>query len=194
MNAWVTWTTIPYDQAEPPRVRVRRQSEYARAALRDCAQRCGAPLDGWQQNADGAPLPNDDWYWSISHKPRMAVAAIARAPVGVDVEAIAPRRIELYDQVARDEEWNIVGGRTWENFFALWTAKESVMKANGCGIGHLSKCRIAARTPDAFLLHFDRCSWRVIHRRVNDHLVGLAGDYGCCEWWESDLHIRDATQ
>lgn len=182
MNAWVVWTPIPYDEAETPPVRVRRQSEFARIALRECARRCGAPQDGWQQEADGAPRPNDSWFWSVSHKPRMAIAAIARAPIGVDVEALSPRREELYDQVGRQAEWQILGGRTWENFFTLWTAKEAVMKANGRGIGHLSKCRIVARTIAAVRVEFEGRPWQVVHQRIDGHIFGLAGDFDRCDW------------
>lgn len=182
MKAWVVWTPIPHDPADPPPFRVRQQSEYARAALRECARRCGAPPNEWRQDAENAPIPTSGWFWSISHKPKMAVAAIARAPIGVDVEALLPRRMELYDQVGSEEEWRILGGRSWENFFVLWTAKESVMKANGHGIGYLSRCRVVARTPASVQIDFQGAPWRVLHRNVDDHIIGLAGDFTCCDW------------
>ncbi len=118
---------------------VQAQRDAARRALAHCAELCHAPTDGWQKNADNVPVPNEGFYWSVSHKREWAAAVIADHPVGIDIEKIAPRRNELVlDELATEEEWTIVGDRSWESFFRLWTAKEATLKANG--VGSSSSC------------------------------------------------------
>jgi len=124
------------------RERVAEQSRLARIALTECARLSGGPASDWNKDANGAPSPNDGWHWSIAHSREWAAAVISREPVGIDVERIRPRREGLFDQVAGEDEWNAIGGRTWNLFFRMWTAKEAVLKANRAGIGWLRECRV----------------------------------------------------
>ena len=168
---------LPISDVEslPPPQRAKRQSELARVALRRCAELAGAPLEGWTKNADDVPQPQYGWHWSIAHKPTMAVAAIARVPVGVDVERIVPRRNKgLFDHVADEDEWRIMGVRSWHSFYRLWTAKEAVLKANGVGIGSLGRCRVARATRDSVEAGFNGRGWNVSHYSCLEHAMGLA--------------------
>ena len=164
--------------------RVRRQSDYARRALRHCARLCGAPEGGWQQNADGAPLPQAGYHWSISHKRVWAAAVIADTPVGIDIERIAARPRELHDKLAASGEWDLMGDRSWDAFFRLWTAKEATLKANGVGIGYLRECRLIEVVNDHHMvMKYDRRTWPVEHRRHEDHIAAVAvRPYGSIRW------------
>lgn len=121
---------------------VEQQRYYARLALKHCAKRVGAPAGGWEQGADEAPLPNAGFHWSVSHKRQWAAAVIAERPVGIDIENIVPRGQSLHDSLGSENEWKIMGDRSWLTYFRLWTAKEATLKANGRGIGELSLCRV----------------------------------------------------
>lgn len=176
---------LPISDVEslPPPQRARRQSELARVALRRCAELAGAPLEGWTKDANDVPQPQHGWHWSIAHKPTMAVAAIARVPVGVDVERIVPRRNEgLFDHVADEDEWRIMGGRSWHSFYRLWTAKEAVLKANGVGIGSLGKCRVVAATDTAVEVAFDGWPRGVHQREIEGHMIGVTFQLGEIAW------------
>lgn len=127
MNVHVLFLRLPDSTGLIPRDRVALQREFARKALRRCARECGAPEEGWRQDEDSVPQPNQGWCWSISHKREWAAAAISRTPVGVDVEKIAPRRESMLDEIAESWEWGQLGGKTWEGFFRLWTAKEATL-------------------------------------------------------------------
>jgi len=142
MTAHAVLLSIPGCEDLPPPQRVLLQRDYARRALRRCAELCAAPTDGWAQDERGAPLPNQGYFWSLSHKRAMAAAVIARQPVGIDVEFVAPRREDLFDAVATEAEWALLADRSWHSFFRLFTAKEATLKANGMGIGYLAHCRI----------------------------------------------------
>jgi len=174
-GATVARQPIVHDCAIRTRDAVRQQREAARKALRRCAGACGAPTEGWTQRPDGAPLALDGWYWSISHKRRWACAALSRQAVGIDIEEIAPRRVPLYDEIGRDEEWAMLGGRSWAAFFRLWTMKEATLKANGVGIGAMGDCRLShvldeTRSVATYLTD----SWHVTHIGFDNHIVAVA--------------------
>ncbi|MGD9782522.1 MAG: 4'-phosphopantetheinyl transferase superfamily protein [Kiritimatiellia bacterium] len=89
--------------------------------------------------ANGKPQPGGaaaEWGFNLSHAGEYAVAVLARgAAVGVDLEA-TNRRVEavrLAERVFSESEQAHVraGGRG--AFFALWSQKEALMKALGCG-------------------------------------------------------------
>ncbi|MBL8861503.1 MAG: 4'-phosphopantetheinyl transferase superfamily protein [Planctomycetes bacterium] len=133
--------------------RVAARSAHARSALALAAQHTGAALGPLTKGEHDAPRPSNGWHWSISHARGLSAGVVARAPVGVDVEAIAPRRQETVRRAAAREELELLGGFTWESFFRLWTAKEAVLKKAGCGILELARCRlVAAPAPDVLVL------------------------------------------
>jgi len=168
---------IPQSAIERTPEAVQRQRVTARDALKLCARELGAPTDGWSQSPDGAPIPNNGWHWSISHKRSWAGAVISRDPIGLDIEAIQPRHNDLYGKVGSDREWDRLGGRTWDNFFTLWTAKEATLKANGVGIGLLSECRIERVESDVgphMIASFAEQSWRIEHVYFNGHVAAVA--------------------
>lgn len=174
-NATVVVLPVRRDRAERTPEAVQRQRDAAREALRLCAATCEAPKNGWAQRPDGAPLANDGWRWSISHKRRWACAAISREAVGIDIEEIAARRVPLYDEIGNDEEWALLGGRNWPTFFRLWTMKEATLKANGVGIGALANCRLKCvieKTRSVVTYLAD--SWSIEHVAIDNHIVAVA--------------------
>lgn len=149
---------IPYVAGLVGPQNIERQRAFARRALEHSARLIGAPPDPWPATPERVPLPRDGFHWSISHKPRFAAAVVAREPIGIDIEEIAPRGRDLSPALASEEEWQILcaaaagRGRTspegpqtlsWLDFFRMWTAKESALKSNSKGIGGLKACRLA---------------------------------------------------
>ena len=174
---------IPVLEERSPPQRVQQQRDYARRALRPCAGLCGAPTEGWLQSPDGAPLPLQGYHWSITHKRRWAAAVIADHPVGIDIEHIAPRRRNLFDAVGGEDEWRLLGDRSWHSFFRLFTAKEATLKANGVGIGYLSACRVV-KVADArhVVTEFQGHAWRVEHFEHDDHIAAVTCDNAGVAW------------
>ena len=93
----------------------------------------------WTVGAHGKPRlagAGGAWDFNLSHAGNYAVAALARGvQVGVDLESLArPADIELLGRrVFSEGERELVraGGR--EMFFDLWSRKEALLKALGCG-------------------------------------------------------------
>lgn len=165
---------IPVLKGLTPPQRVQQQRDYARLALRHCAELCAAPLDGWWQSPHGVPIPLKGHHWSVSHKRRWAAAVIADHPVGIDIEHVHPRRGDLFGAVGEDHEWALLGDRSWRSFFRLFTAKEATLKANGKGIGYLSACRLVKILDDRHVLtkYKDR-DWRIEHFEHDGHIAAV---------------------
>ena len=176
---------IPIPPTEHPRSpeQVSLQRAHARMALRQCALRCNAPTSGWVKDDRDVPMPNQGFFWSISHKQRYAAAVIAQEPVGIDVELIAPRPRELHDALASGEEWERMGDRSWRSFFGLWTAKEAVLKANGLGIGAFNRCQLTEVVDDRHLvLTMPDRTWHVEQFEHDGHLFAVTTPAAALSW------------
>ena len=98
---------------------------------------------------------------NVSHSGGLVVIAVADAPVGVDVEEIRP--IPQLDSLLRDalspEEGTHVRASDDPDleFFRIWTAKESYLKATGEGIRAL---------PDVSLTHLSSPVRRLLRGEV----------------------------
>lgn|GEM_PF-581571 len=93
--------------------------------------------------ADGAPEVEGDGgaCLSISHAGRgagvVAAAAVAPVAVGVDLEAIVPRRADLWRRMLRPDEHALLdalGGSSDRAHTLLWSLKEAVLKGQRTGL------------------------------------------------------------
>ncbi len=166
---------VPRGGELPRRERLPAQRAVSRRAVDESARLCGLTPRDWPLAANGAPAPVEGIHWSVSHKPSWTAGVVSDGPVGIDIEEIRPRRNELlFGKLATREEWDLVGGRTWDNFFRLWTANEAALKANGLGIGHLSECRVVAVRDETHLtVVFRTRQWTIEHYYHDDHVAAV---------------------
>lgn len=96
----------------------------------------------FQEDGDGKPRAEnaEGWDFNVSHSGELVAVAVARGPVGVDIEMIRPVR-QRQSIVARyfhpDEAcaWRALDpGLREEAFFLLWSAREAAMKCLGLGL------------------------------------------------------------
>ncbi len=165
------------DGGLPGALRVAARSAHARVALARSAHRSGARLGRLEKDARDAPRPSDGWHWSVSHTHGFSAGVVARAPVGIDVEAVRPRDQGIVRAVASRGELDLLGGFTWAAFFRIWTAKEAVLKKAGCGILELSDCTLIAAPDAGPLVLAHRRAEHVVHQSLRaGHVAAL-----CCE-------------
>jgi len=88
-----------------------------------------AALPSVERSPRGKPyFPGlEDRWFSLSHSGGIALCALSDAPVGVDVELVRPRQAELPRRALSEGEWTSFDG-SWEDFYRLWTLKESWCK------------------------------------------------------------------
>lgn len=86
-------------------------------------------------DAHGKPFPADhpNLYFSLSHSGDWAVCALDDAPIGVDLEQ---HRVLDKERLAA-RYLGVTAPVTLEEFFSLWTQKESYLKAVGIGLSGL---------------------------------------------------------
>lgn len=120
---------------------VARASAGASEWLKTCwlPHELGLERVAWQTGANGKPLlagAASEWGFNLSHAGAHAVAVLARGvAIGVDLESMSRNAdiARLGERVFSESEKDLVraGGR--EAFFTLWSQKEALLKALGCG-------------------------------------------------------------
>lgn len=142
----------PYQRFPRGRERVRALSRMAREAAKQSALLNGLTSMTFWKNDDGAPIPNNGVYWSITHKSDFVGGVVAEKPVGIDIEKKRETHPGLMEKIAGKKEWALVESRSDIIFYRFWTAKEAVLKAMGVGFNGLSNCRIVEIIDDIRLV------------------------------------------
>jgi 4'-phosphopantetheinyl transferase len=166
------------------RPRVAALRKCARDALALSARYSGMRLGALEKDANGAPLPSNGFFWSLSHKTALVAAVVAPMPVGIDVERFKPVSEGLFQRLADASEWALAPQRDLAAFFRYWTAKEAVLKAVGKGLVDLSLCRIKqVAADDRIVLTYGSQIWSVTHCPIGtDHLVGITAEPAQVIW------------
>ena len=75
----------------------------------------------------------DDIYFNLSHSGEVVVCAVSPVEVGCDIELIKEDRPRIAQRFFTEEEQEFSSGSK-ENFYRMWTLKESFMKVTGKGL------------------------------------------------------------
>jgi len=165
------------------RKRVENLSHHARKALDISAEKSGVVVTNLLKDDDGAPLPFDGNYWSVTHKPVYVGGVIASKRIGIDIEKIRSCSPALFKKIATDREWALSDIDPLQLFFRYWTSKESVLKAVGIGIRDLSKCRVEKIVDDNHLIiYYRNQDWLMEHFFFNGHIASVVRNDFKVEW------------
>ena len=115
----------------------RKQSLGAGLLLKWALKKHGAAVEQLSYGVNGKPEA-EGVFFNLSHSGQWAVCAIGDGPVGCDVEEIASVREGIAERFFTENEVQYLaqfeGERRNEEFFRLWTLKESYMKMTGEGM------------------------------------------------------------
>lgn len=166
------------------REQVTVRSLAARKALARSAKLSGITLGPLEKDDEGAPMPVDGVYWSLSHTAKYVAGVSGRLPVGIDIEEIVPFSQILVEQVASQGEWSLVDSMQERTFSRYWTAKEAVLKAVGAGLQGLPRCRIRELiNENLMILSFGSDNWIVQNSYdAPGHVVSVASMDVNIEW------------
>lgn len=170
--------------------RMEHLSILARQAARAAAALGGLELSDFPKSEKGVPLPCGDVYWSLTHKPAYVGGAVARSPVGVDLEFMRPIAMKIYDRVATNKEWQLAinaGLDSRQGFFMFWTAKEALMKRLGVRQGFykgLTDCMVEEINTDntMTILSCERKFYKVRYFEFDGHLAAVCADDDNISW------------
>jgi 4'-phosphopantetheinyl transferase len=158
-------------------------SRHARKALEISAQKSRIQLGDLSKDKNGAPLPFNGNYWSVTHKTGYVGGVIAQTRIGIDLEKMRPMNEPVYRKTARNSEWALSDTKSIPLFFRYWTSKESVLKASGAGIRDLLKCRIKQIIDDAHLIvDYKETDWLIEHFYFNGHIASVVKNNADAEW------------
>ena len=91
-------------------------------------------------NAFGKPyLPNDPFYFNVSHSGNWVVGAISTVPIGIDIEKIKQSDLGIARRFFTYNEYQAICHRSDEtlrnqSFYLYWSGKESYIKMIGKGL------------------------------------------------------------
>ncbi len=168
-----------------PRDRVKYLSRHARMALKRSAQRSNLPLGELKQAENGAPLPSNNVYWSVTHKTQYVGGVVAPTPVGIDIEQIRECSPGLFAKTAAGQEWALADPKEPSSltFFRYWTSKEALVKTSGTGLKDLRKCQVTRIIDDRHLeLYYSERHWLIEHFFFDRHIASITQDSYQIEW------------
>lgn len=118
-----------------------------------------------ENDENGKPIPiKIQWillYWSISHSTNYLAFIVSDMPTGIDIAENEERNISLLDTHSISE-YDIMAGNNWNNFYILWTAKESIIKATGWWLDDMKNMRlIETNTGYTSLFAFREKTYRI---------------------------------
>jgi 4'-phosphopantetheinyl transferase len=165
------------------RKKVEALSARARFALEISSQKSGVNLGCLIKNEDGAPLPFDGHFWSVTHKSEYVGGVTAPAETGIDIEKIKSCSDALCNKIAAPQEWALSGSDRDTLFFRFWTSKEAVLKAAGAGIRGLSGCHIEKILSDkSLVVKYKNKIWEIRHYFFGSHIASVVSNGFDVEW------------
>ena len=168
-----------------PRDRVKFLSRHARLALKLSAQKSNMRLGELKQTENGAPLPCNDIYWSITHKTHYVGGVVAPTPIGIDIERIRECSRGLYSKTAGDREWALADPEKNPliTFFRYWTSKEALVKTSGSGLKDLLKCQVTRVIDDRHIqIRYTDREWLIENFYFDQHVASITQDTYQIEW------------
>lgn len=118
-----------------------------------------------EKEVSGKPIPVDvgrkKIYWSLSHSENYVAFIISDSPTGIDIAEYRERDASLLDTQS-DDEYDILWGKDWVNFYILWTAKESLIKAVGNTLDDMKDISLLEKISDSeSLFGFRQKNYRI---------------------------------
>lgn len=121
----------------------KKRSLFAELLLRYILNRHFSIADtelNFEKNKYGKPILSDyqDIFFNYSHSGSWVLCAVGGEPVGVDVEVIKAKDLDIAKRFFTSEEYrwlqSVDEKKRDECFYRLWTLKESYIKAEGKGL------------------------------------------------------------
>jgi len=168
-----------------PRDRVKFLSRHARLALEKSAEISGIRIDRLEKDDNGAPLPFNGIYWSITHKTQYVGGVVAPTPIGIDIERIRECSRGLFAKTAGDREWALANPekKSWPSFLRFWTSKEALVKTSGSGLKDLLKCQVTRIIDDRHLeIRYEDREWLIEHFYFEHHIASITQDLYQIDW------------
>ena len=167
------------------RAGVEEARRLGRAALEESARVSGFELPAgtppFPRDAERAPLPiqrtdgHGPLYWSTTNTTGLVVALVAPVPVGVDAEWLGRPRSEAVVAYVPEGERQRTGLATPLAAFAIWSAREAVVKCAGIGMAAMGDVALVdAPSAGPWSMRLGSALYHVRQLRDERHVVSVA--------------------
>ena len=181
------WTLLDRDrQATVLSLRNKKEKERSICAgllLRYAFLEAGYGIKDWQQvqiekGVYGKPYMKgyDDFQYSLSHSGEWTVCAVDIMPIGADIQEMKSWKMQLAKRFYHADEYDRLlaikendSDRRTREFYSIWTAKESVVKWYGRGIGAGISSYVTAQD---YSHVYDVKERQMVHIRLYNELEG----------------------
>ena len=152
----------------------RHASLLGKLLLRLALKNAGYPtdLDRLRYTTEKKPFFPEGPAFNISHSGNRVVCLLGdRDPLGIDIESLSPLSFEDFQPQFTPDEWSAIQRHPTplNAFYRFWTAKESILKADGRGLGIPLQSLDLSKT---MTLTVDGARWSV-------HELPLFDNYAC---------------
>jgi 4'-phosphopantetheinyl transferase len=159
-------------------------SALARDSAKASASKSNLDFKEFKKDAEGAPAPSNNIYWSVSHKPDFVAGVVSKHAIGIDVEKIKNISKALFERILDPDE--ICKFKNQDKqivFFRAFTAKESVLKKTMVGIKGLSKVKIKTIVDDKNMIvrYLDK-DYLVENFYFDGYLASVTKDHFDVQW------------
>ena len=129
-------------------------------------------LDRLRYTPEQKPFLPEAPAFNLSHSGNRVVCLLGgRQPLGIDIESLTPLPFDDFQPQFTENEWTVIhqAPSPLHAFYRFWTAKESILKADGRGLGIPLQSLDLSRS---MTLPLDNTTWDV-------HELPLFDDYAC---------------
>ena len=123
---------LPEERREKA-LRIRREDARLRSIGAGLLLREAGIMPPFSYGGHGKPYIPGGVHFSLTHSGELAALAVCDAPVGLDIEKIAPVR-RAAAHALTDEERKFMETDPERRFAYLWTRKEAALKCTGAGL------------------------------------------------------------
>ncbi|MDB9849059.1 4'-phosphopantetheinyl transferase superfamily protein [Flavobacteriaceae bacterium] len=114
---------------------------------------------------NGKPHLSNNKFISISHSFDYCSVIISDSKVGIDIEKIRTKILNISKKFISESDWNLIKLNSVENVTKVWTIKEAVFKAFGCsGIDFKKNILI-----ESINIEFDRAKVKIYKNEIIEY-------------------------
>lgn len=116
-------------------------------------------------------------HFNLSHSGKKAICVISDKEIGCDIEQISAMKKEISDRCFSKEEQEYLENseNQAEDFYRIWVAKESFLKALGTGINENMKKFSTIPNGNEIILtqDIDKRIWTIKETRIDDYVYAI---------------------
>jgi 4'-phosphopantetheinyl transferase len=148
-------------------------------------------LQKLQANDNNRPfLSNINIDFNITHSGKYVLCAMCKQlQVGIDIEECKEMPLDNFEKIMTPSQWKIIYNdpQPLKRFFRFWAIKESVIKADGRGLG----IPLDQLETDNNIVVLDNNSWYITELSIDDQYASALATNAPCEYHVNQVNFYE---